>query len=146
MFGPLSHLPIHPETMLGANEDYEDAAARHFSDADLLAQDCRWDDAGHLMGFAAECAVKHAVRRTLQVDVPRCHFPDLTSRVRSIGGRNALGKVRGALNRPGTPTAFHDWAVDMRYRASGHVSGDQFKVWKRAAGRLLAAAGVRNHP
>ena len=45
-------------------ESYEHAAMRHFADAEDLAARRRLDNAGHLIGLAAECAVKHAVRRT----------------------------------------------------------------------------------
>jgi HEPN domain-containing protein len=40
--------------------DYGQAAIRHFLDAQMLAEAGRYDDAGHLIGFAAECALKKA--------------------------------------------------------------------------------------
>ncbi len=67
-------------------ECYKGAALRHFDDAHYLATDSRWDDAGDLMGFAAECSVKHAVQQHTRSAVPHVHFPDLTRR---ITGRSA---------------------------------------------------------
>ena len=47
----------------GLMESFEHAARRHFADAEDLADRQRLlDNAGHLIGPAAECAVKHAVR------------------------------------------------------------------------------------
>jgi hypothetical protein len=39
-------------------ENYEDAAVRHYDDAKALRDSGRGDNAGHLIGFAAECAIK----------------------------------------------------------------------------------------
>ena len=123
-------------------ECYRDAALRHFVDARSLAAVERWDSAGHLMGFAAECSVKHAVKERTGSPVPHCHFPDLTRKIRTLGGRNALHQVRRALSRPGQPTAFDDWDVDMRYAATGSVKSAQYSAWWQAAGRIMAAARV----
>ena len=101
--------PLDWPTMSAVAECYEDAALRHFVDARSLATANRWDGAGHLIGFAAECSVKHAVQKHTRSAVPRCHFPDLTQKIRMFGGRNALHQVRGALSRYGQPTAFDDW-------------------------------------
>jgi hypothetical protein len=42
-------------------EDYQSAALRHFEDATTLRISGRYDNAGHLIGFAAECAIKHRI-------------------------------------------------------------------------------------
>ena len=42
-------------------EDYASAAIRHFKDATALQSSGRLDNAGHLVGFAAECAIKHGI-------------------------------------------------------------------------------------
>ena len=123
-------------------ECYKGAALRHFDDARYLATDSRWDDARHLMGFAAECSVKHAVQQHTRSAVPHVHFPELTRSIRTLGGRNVLHPVRQALSRLGQPTAFDDWDVGMRYAATGSVSSDQYHEWRRATGRVMAAAGI----
>lgn len=40
--------------------DYGEAALRHYDDASHLAETQRFDNAAHLIGFASECAIKHA--------------------------------------------------------------------------------------
>jgi hypothetical protein len=37
---------------------FEEAAQRHWDDAELLSDHHRWPNADHLYGFAAECALK----------------------------------------------------------------------------------------
>jgi hypothetical protein len=47
------------------DEEYREAAVRHLTDADVLAGGKRWGGAAHLVGFAAECAIKHDVADTV---------------------------------------------------------------------------------
>ena len=123
-------------------ESYEHAARRHFADAEDLADRERLDNAGHLIGLAAECAVKHAVRRVTPNPRP-IHFPKLTAEIRKYGGRDTvLYKVRRALSPPSHGSVFDDWSIKMRYGADGHVAGAQYLKWKVAAGRIMSAASI----
>ncbi len=63
------------------SEDYNEAALRHYRDAEHLADDNRIDNAAHLIGFAAECAIKHAFDglQNSMGDLPRIHLPDLAN-------------------------------------------------------------------
>lgn len=45
----------------GSPEDFRAAAVRHYEDARALKYAGRLDNAGHLIGFAAECAIKHGI-------------------------------------------------------------------------------------
>jgi len=123
-------------------ESYEHAARRHFADAEDLADRQRLDNAGHLIGLAAECAVKHAVRRVTPDPRP-IHFPRLTSEIRKCGGRDTvLCKVRRALTPSADGSVFDDWSITMRYDADGHVLDAQYRKWKMAAGRIMSAAHI----
>ena len=95
-------------------ESFEYAARRHFADAEDLAGRRRLDNAGHLIGLAAECAVKHAIRQIVP-NPRRIHFPELTAEVRKLGGRNsAVSQVRRALSPPAHAFVFDDWSIAMR--------------------------------
>ena len=123
-------------------ESYEHAAMRHFADAEDLAARRRLDNAGHLIGLAAECAVKHAVRRVAP-NPPHIHFPKLTAEIRKFGGRDTvLYKVRRALSPPALGSVFDDWAIAMRYCADGHVEDAQYRKWKVATGQIMSAASI----
>lgn len=45
-------------------EDYVSAAARHWDNAQFLADDNRWQEAAYLAGYVAECAAKALLERT----------------------------------------------------------------------------------
>ena len=123
-------------------ESYEHAARRHFADAEDLADRERLDNAGHLIGLAAECAVKHAVRHVTP-NPPHIHFPELTAGIRQLGGRNpVVSKIRRALSPPSHGSVFDDWSIKMRYGADGHVVDAQYRKWKVAAGRIMSAASI----
>ena len=123
-------------------ESYEHAARRHFADAEDLAARRRLDNAGHLIGLAAECAVKHAVRHVAP-NPPHIHFSELTARMRQLGGRHpAISKIRRALSPPAHGSVFDDWAITMRYCADGHVEDAQYRKWKVAAGQIMSAASI----
>ena len=123
-------------------ESYEQAARRHFTDAEDLAGRRRLDNAGHLIGLAAECAVKHAVRHVAP-DPPHIHFPELTTGIRQLGGRHpVVSKIRRALSPPAHASVFDDWSIAMRYCADGHVVAAQYRKWKVAAGQIMSAASI----
>ena len=123
-------------------ESFEHAARRHFADAEDLAARRRLDNAGHLVGLAAECAVKHAVRNVAP-NPPRIHFPELTGEMRKFGGRDTvLSKIRRALTPPAHGSVFDDWSIAMRYRAGGHVEDAQYRKWKVATGQIMSAARI----
>ena len=59
-------------------QDYESAAVRHFEDAQTLWASGRVDNAGHLIGFAAECAIKHRISSLRPAaKSPQGHFPEI---------------------------------------------------------------------
>jgi len=68
-------------------ENYESAALRHFEDAAALQSSGRPDNAGHLIGFAAECAIKLRFEslRTA-ADAPHVHLPELVIAARKHFG------------------------------------------------------------
>ena len=73
-----------------AGENYREAALRHMKDAEALAKGKRWGGAGHLVGFAAECALKHRITslRTENETLKR-HFPGLIEIAKKTFGRTA---------------------------------------------------------
>jgi hypothetical protein len=126
---------------VGAVENYEQAAVRHYLDAEQLAGAGRLDGAGHLMGFAAECAIKHAISSLRPAaQAPDRHLPELVEAAKKV-----LQGVRSssllALFR--TPGYFAGWCVECRYHADGAVTAVQYEQWKRHTQRTLAAAQLR---
>jgi hypothetical protein len=126
-------------------ESYGAAAIRHYVDAETLAASDRLDNAGHLIGFAAECAVKCALNEAEpSATSPNIHFPDLANAAlkRLISRRGREYPLRNLLesSRSGF---FNDWQIAARYKADGHVNAETYKKWKSLAERTLCAANLR---
>lgn len=119
-------------------DQYKDAAIRHYSDATFLRTAGRLDNAGHLIGFSAECAIKHAIETvSSSADKPRGHLPDF------------LGVARKHLNSRSPmyvllqSNLLSGWRVDRRYHASGETTANELDAWTSHARRLLGAAGIK---
>ncbi|WP_458437417.1 hypothetical protein [Methylorubrum extorquens] len=123
----------------GTPEDYAGAALRHFSDARTLKDAGRIDNAGHLIGFAAECAIKHRVGE-LTNDSLKLHLPELIQAARKrLGSRIGYASMHSLLKGD----VLTCWAVDHRYALTGLVSEERFLVWQQTTKRLFAAAGLK---
>jgi hypothetical protein len=124
-------------------EDYESSAARHFDDATLLRASGKLDNAGHLIGFAAECAIKHRIT-TLQPrhDSPHGHFPEIL-----IAARKHLGQRTGYASMFDVIRAdiFSGWHVNRRYSKTGTTSEAELDAWFSVTKRILATAGLKTH-
>jgi len=125
----------------GSPEDYGGSAVRHFKDADLLRQGGRLDNAGHLIGFAAECAIKHRIE-ALGTDErsPDLHLPHILPAARKrlgerVGYRSMYEIIRQDI--------FKGWSVDHRYAQDGRVQNDVLEEWFAITKRLFAAANIR---
>lgn len=125
----------------GTQENYQQSAVRHFNDAAELRRTGRFDNAGHLIGFAAECAIKHKIDSLGTGNAsPAQHLPEILAAARKRLGARAnyvamFDLLKGDI--------FSDWAVDHRYGETGKVSEAQIANWVSITQRLLAAANIR---
>lgn len=122
-------------------DNYKDAAVRHFANALLLRENNQFDNAGHLVGFAAECAIKFKIK-ALQPkgDSPHGHLPDLVIAARKrLHSRTASNSMFMLLNNP----VFSTWQVNRRYEDTGGTTPAEIDEWFRTTKRLLATAGIR---
>lgn len=123
----------------GSPEDYAGAAVRHFSDALTLKVSGRLDNAGHLIGFAAECAIKHNIGKVSDGSLA-LHLPELLPAARKrLGTRVGYTSMFNLLKGDVLPA----WYVDHRYSATGKVSPEVLAGWEATVKRLLAAAGLK---
>jgi len=122
-------------------EDYESAAIRHFEDATALRLSGRFDNAGHLVGFAAECAIKSRIRALRPAnDAPHGHLPDLLIAARKhLGPRSNYTQMYDLLK----PDTFSGWHVNRRYQATGATTEQEVAKWFKLTSRLLVTAGLR---
>lgn len=121
-------------------DNYRSAALRHYDDAELLRNSARLDNAGHLIGFAAECAIKHRLSTLPVASDVHGHFPELLAVARKhLGARaNYTGMyelVRGPI--------FDGWTVHLRYAETGVTTEAELEMWFQQTKRLMGAASIR---
>ena len=123
------------------SENYASAAARHFEDAADLRGAGRTDNAGHLIGFAAECAIKHNISSLrLGKASPHGHFPEILIAARKHLGPRAGYTQMFNLLRADT---FRGWDISSRYMSTGHTNIVDLETWFQTTKRLFAAAGLK---
>jgi len=122
-------------------ENYHSAALRHYNDAEILRDVDRLDNAGHLIGFAAECAIKHRIRTLpTSTNSPHGHFPDLLTIARKhLGARGNYTGMYELIKQD----ILIAWNVNRRYRETGHTTRPEIDEWFACAKRLLASAQIR---
>jgi hypothetical protein len=126
-------------------DSFPDAARRHRSDAKHLATNQRFQNAGHLIGFAAECLVKEILEGAgIKIDKPsgfKVHFPELQKQVRLQGRTRAMVLLAPIVSRS---TFLGGWAAECRYEndilpSDGEV---RFNSWVADVESLFKAAGI----
>jgi hypothetical protein len=121
-------------------ENYQSAAIRHLADTKLLKKNGSFDNAGHLVGFAGECAIKYRIS-TLETnpDNPKVHLPELIKaaqkRLQTVGQNSMFELLRTEILK--------GWNVNRRYYITGDVSEPELDVWISDVQRLFATAGLK---
>jgi len=125
----------------GTEENYMEAAVRHYLDAERLCKLQRFDNAGHLIGFAAECAIKYKIRALpISGDPTGTHLPELLHAARKrLGERAGYHSMYNLLK----DDSFEDWHVSFRYAPTGKITKSRLTIWFKVTQRLLAAANVK---
>jgi hypothetical protein len=124
----------------GSPEDYIGSAVRHFDDAVTLQSNGTLENAGHLIGFAAECAIKSRIG-DLGNDSLMGHLPDILPAARKrLGSRANYVRMYDLIKKD----VLVGWAVDHRYAATGTLSEEKLSEWIGVTKRLMAAAGIKS--
>ena len=124
---------------------FPDAARRHRLDAKHLAADRRFQNAGHLLGFAAECLAKEILAGagiTLNKSSGlREHFPQLGNQIWMIGHTRVMALLTPIVR---DPTFLDGWTAECRYEADiFHADAEiRFNSWYADVDALFKAAGI----
>lgn len=122
-------------------DNFAKAAVGHFRDAEELAALARFDGAGYLIGFAAECAIKHSVEALRpQNQAPHLHFPELVERAKKLLQGRKKHSIFTLLERR---TFMDGWAINQRYSDDKTITGVRYQAWRIDATRALGAAGLK---
>jgi hypothetical protein len=127
----------HLEALL---EDYLDAALRHYKDAETLRSLGDLDNAGHLIGFAAECAIKYRISTIITANNPRVHFPDIAQAAKKhFGHRGGYHPLFDVLKRD----LMVGWAIDRRYFSTGNTTAVELDSWFQDTKRIFASVSIK---
>jgi len=122
-------------------EQYEEASLRHYKCALLLKESNQLDEAGHLIGFAAECAIKHAIvslRTGGASSAPHGHFPSFLQIARKhITQRTSMFEILK------NNQLLDGWDVNRRYYANGNTSKEELNNWVADTKRIMACARIQ---
>jgi hypothetical protein len=103
----------------------------------------KFDNAGHLMGFAAECAIKHRITSLRpQLGAPHGHLPDILIAARKQLGQRANYTSMFSIIKN---DIFQNWHVNRRYCATGDTSNHEIAEWGEITKRILASASIKEH-
>lgn len=124
-------------------DDYHDAAKRHWNDANFLFTDKRWANADHLFGFAAECALKEIMLRLLEplksanMFLDRRYFihidklwDEFCSFAEKRKGANYVAKM-------GRANPFQSWRAQQRYVHQINFDENTVEEHRQAAQRTM---------
>ena len=122
-------------------DDYQAASLRHFEDAETLAMTERWGGAGHLIGFAAECALKFKIESLRPgANAPHGHFPELLEIAKKHIARRHEAPIHQLLK---IANLMENWDVSLRYAGDGAVDKECYNKWRDDASRILNASNIR---
>lgn len=151
---PPNPTPPAQPVVPSASCDFAAAARRHYRDAEFLCNASRFDNSDHLIGFAAECALKGALSKlseswaqilfgsTGDVKEKRLrssrHITDIWNNVSIlVAGKNVAAFA--ALFQKHAINPFSDWIVSDRYGPSGRVTSGSLARHIAAAQDCMAA-------
>jgi hypothetical protein len=106
-----------------------------------LRESGRADNAGHLIGFAAECAIKYRITSLRPgQNSPYGHFPELLVAARKhLGPRSSYTSMYEILKAD----IFRGWDVNRRYLETGHTELAELTEWFDVTKRLFATARLK---
>lgn len=126
-------------------ESFPDAARRHRNDAKHLATNRRFQNAGHLLGFAAECLAKEIlVGAGIPIDRSsgfREHFPTLGRKIQLNGRTRVMALLMPIVQ---VVTFLDGWQAECRYETDipPQDAEARFKSWCADVDSLFKSAGV----
>jgi len=128
--------------------DFKNAAKKHFKDAELLFGKERFDNADHLFGVSAECAIKALLihfgvgtdRHTGDIHGYRQHVNELWPRASLYFSGRTGARFASYFSQPSRP--FDNWRVKDRYEAEGAIRRETVDNHRKEAKRINSMMGA----
>lgn len=127
-----------------ADEKFAAAHRRHWDDAQLLFDNCRWPNADQLYGFSAECGLKAIMvgEKMMPVDdtgKPEEEFRKHIDKFWRIFRNKMKGRREWAYLRQlpiGEP--FADWSTNDRYASGGCFDENRVEPHRKATRQIAS--------
>jgi hypothetical protein len=123
------------------SEDYHGAGRRLFTDGVRLFQGARYATATHVLGLAAECAIKECMNNIPggDRDLPRKHLPELIDDAKLwFSGRRKSGMAQLLKSR----SYMAGWRIENRYWSDEAFDDQSCQRYLDDARRTLIAGGI----
>lgn len=121
-------------------EDYKSSALRHFSSAQVLKDAQELDNSGHLLGIAAECAIKHKCALVhSDFDSGKGHLPRLLNVAKRKLNQNQDRGFYSLLDSK----IFSNWNINDRYATSGKVTQANLEEWLSNTKQIFKYTGIK---
>lgn len=123
------------------NENFSNAAKRHWKDGQLLHEQKRLDNADQLYGFAAECALKYALESLgyLRPEAHRKHVNELWNKMQATAFYNTFPGLARLLSGQ---NPYADWDTEQRYWEEGHIKETVITKHQDSVRRILIATSL----
>lgn len=119
-------------------EDYDNAAKRHFDDAELLRNDTqpRLANASHLYGISGECALKAIMSCSKPAKKPpQAHIPQIIKEFRTHSASKDNSELAQRILK--WCAGFGHWKIEQRYYAASTFGSDRVETEAQSAKNLL---------
>ena len=121
-------------------DDYKSSALRHFESAEILQSQNQYDTAAHLLGIAAECAIKSKCGITRQdLTSTHGHLPDLLRIAKSKIQKREDVSLYNLL----AGDSFKEWSINDRYSQNGKITQAMLEKWFIEAKNIFRHTGMK---
>lgn len=121
-------------------DDYKQSAVRHYESAEILQNQQKYDTSAHLLGLAAECAIKEKCKITrAELTGIHGHLPDLFKvAIRKVNQHTDRG-LHALLQKQ----YFCNWSINDRYSSDGKVTEEMLKNWFAETRQIFRYTGIK---
>ncbi len=127
------------------SENFQQAASRHWRDANVLYREGAYENADQLLGLAAECAIKYALGESGRPH-KNVHIDELWDKVTPNYIARQFSTLAVILQQF-RPNPWSNWSIEQRYFRDGYVTQPDVDRHKDITKRICGAVnllGVRS--
>jgi len=122
------------------SDNFQQAASRHWRDANVLYHEGAYENADQLLGLAAECAIKYALGMSGRIH-KNVHIDELWDKVTPNYVSRQFATLAVILQQF-RPNPWSNWSIEQRYFADGYVTQPDVERHKNITKRVCGAVNI----